>query len=118
MTITIHFTAKAMSMLLSKICSTNGLPVTQAKNDCRTIGTTQSRTALSKLFRFTEPFAKRKGRTAETVRPSRPIAFVSRYHLYEKEAKPTLFCFSFLSLGFNKIFAGNNVVYRNVVKLR
>ena len=48
---------------------------------------TESRTALSKLFRLTKPFAKRKGRTAKTVRPSRPIASVSRYHLYEKEAK-------------------------------
>lgn len=35
MTITIHFTAKAMSTLLSKICSTNGLPVTQAKKSER-----------------------------------------------------------------------------------
>ena len=37
----------------------------------------ESQTALSKLFRLTKPFAKRKRRTAETVRPSRPIAFVS-----------------------------------------
>lgn len=35
MTITIRFTAKAMSTLLSKICSTNGLPVTQAKKSGR-----------------------------------------------------------------------------------
>ena len=35
MTIMIHFTAKAMSTLLSKICSTNGLPVTQAKKSGR-----------------------------------------------------------------------------------
>ena len=48
-------------------------------------------TDLSKLFRFTEPFAKRKGRTAETVRPSRPIASVSHYSSLWERSKVVFF---------------------------
>ena len=42
----------------------------------------------------------------------------SLFIFMRKKQSRRFFCFSFLSLGFNKIFAGNNVVYRNVVKLR
>ena len=52
---------------------------------------TESRTALGKLFRLTKPFAKRKGRTAETVRPSRRLLLFLIIHLYEKEAKRRFF---------------------------
>ena len=53
---------------------------------------TESRTALGKLFRLTKPFAKRKGRTAETVRPSRPIASVSHNSsLWEGSFSPSFF---------------------------
>ena len=54
---------------------------------------TESQTALSKLFRLTQPFAKRKGRTAKLfVLPARLLLFLI-IHPYEKEAKRLLFIF-------------------------